>query len=161
MVESAVVRGRLDAPYVPGLLALREGRPLEQAIRRLRRLPDVLIVNATGSDHPRRAGLSIHLGAVCGVPTVGVTDRPLVATGPEPGPHRGAAAELLLNGELVGYRLRTRAGARSIVVHDGWRVQPESALALVLDVTAGSRTPEPLRAARRLARAARSSGGAP
>ena len=43
--------------------------------------PEVLLVNATGRDHPRRAGLAFHLGAVLGLPTVGVTTRPLVAQG--------------------------------------------------------------------------------
>jgi deoxyribonuclease V len=160
VVESAVAHGQFDAPYAPGLLALREGRLLEQTVRLLGRLPEVLIVNATGSDHPRRAGLAVHLGAVCRLPTVGVTDRPLAATGPDPGPDRGAFAELVLEGELVGYRLRTHADARSVAVHDGWRVDPATALAVVLSVTSHSRTPEPLREARRLARASRSAAGA-
>jgi deoxyribonuclease V len=32
--------------------------------------PDVLLVNATGRDHPRQAGLGVQLGAVLGLPTV-------------------------------------------------------------------------------------------
>jgi deoxyribonuclease V len=155
-VESVVLDARFDAPYGPGLLALREGRTLEEAVRSLRHPPDVLLVNATGSDHPRRAGLALHLGAACGLPTVGVTDRPLVATGPDPGADRGAAAELVLEGELVGHRLRTRTAARPVVVHDGWLVAPQTALAVVLGATLRSRTPEPLREARRLARVRRS-----
>src|SRR6266540_962954 len=60
----------------PALLALREGRLLEAAVRALDEAspPEVLLVNASGRDHPRRAGLALHLGAVLGVPTVGVTD---------------------------------------------------------------------------------------
>jgi deoxyribonuclease V len=160
-VDSMVVDGRFDAPYARGLLALREGRALEVAIRRLRQRPDVLLVNATGADHPRRAGLALHLGAACGLPTVGVTDRPLVATGPDPGPERGAAAPLALEGTLVGHRLRTRAGARPLVVHGGWRVDPQTAVAVVLGVTLRGRTPEPLREARRLARLRRSGHSGP
>ena len=156
LVKSAVLTGRFDGPYIPGLLALREGRLLQEAVLALGIPLDVLMVNATGRDHPRGAGLAIHLGAACDVPTIGVTDRPLVATGPEAGTRRGAAAELRLGGELVGYRVRTRVGVRTTVVHAGWRVDPDTALGLVLDVTSGSRTPEPLRQARRLARASRS-----
>jgi deoxyribonuclease V len=155
MLESAVVEGQFDAPYAPGLLALREGRLLAEAVGRLGQPPDLLIVNATGRDHPRLAGLAMHLGAACGLPTIGVTDRPLVAAGTEPGPERGAAAELQLDGALVGYRLRTHARARAVVVHAGWRVDAETARALVLSVSGSSRTPEPLREARRLARASR------
>jgi deoxyribonuclease V len=156
VVDSTVVRGDLGSPYAPGLLALREGRLLEEVLLRLRQLPDVLLVNASGRDHPRRAGLALHLGAVCGVPTVGVTDRPLVGLALEPGQERGAAAELWLDDEVVGYRLRTRAGARAVVVHAGWRVDPQAARELVLgQVSFGGRTPEPIRQARRLARTAR------
>jgi deoxyribonuclease V len=160
-VESLVLDRLFDAPYARGLLALRDGRALEEAVRRLRRRPDVLLVNATGSDHPRRAGLALHLGAACGLPTVGVTDRPLIATGPDPGPERGAAAALALEGALTGHRLRTRAGARPVVVHDGWRVDPGTAVAVVLGVTPRGRTPEPMREARRLARLRRSEASGP
>jgi len=53
------------------MLALREGLLLEQAMGALPIAPEVLVVNATGRDHPRRAGLALHLGAVLGLPTVG------------------------------------------------------------------------------------------
>ncbi|MBV8941103.1 MAG: endonuclease V [Solirubrobacterales bacterium] len=43
----------------PGTLALREGRLLEAAVRALPAMPDVLLVNATGRDHPRGAGLAV------------------------------------------------------------------------------------------------------
>jgi deoxyribonuclease V len=56
---------------------------------------------------------------------------------------------------VVGYRLRTRAGARAVVVHAGWRTDAETARSVVLDVARSSRTPAPLREARRLARTAR------
>jgi deoxyribonuclease V len=155
LVDSAVVQGELDAPYLPGLLALREGRLLEHAVRQLRQRPDVLLVNASGRDHPRRAGLAVHLGAVCDVPTIGVTDRPLLAVAAEPGQSRGAASPLVLDGEVVGYLLRTRPGARPIVVHAAWRTDPDTARVIVLGQATRARTPEPLRHARRLARTAR------
>jgi deoxyribonuclease V len=138
------------------MLALREGPLLEGVVRGLAELPDVLLVDATGRDHPRRAGLALQLGAVLGVPTIGLTDRPLLARGEDPEDERGAASPLLIDGERVGYLLRTRAGARPICVHAAWRTMPETALEVVLSVTGQMRTPEPLRAARSAARAARS-----
>jgi deoxyribonuclease V len=118
-------------------------------------VPDVLLVDATGRDHPRRAGLALQLGAVLEIPTVGLTDRPLLARGEEPDDERGAASPLLLEGERVGYLLRTKRGTRPICVHAGWRTMPESALEVVLSVTRQMRTPEPLRVARSAARATR------
>jgi deoxyribonuclease V len=58
--------GPAGGPYLPTLLALREGPLLEQAVRALPTTPEVLLVNATGRDHPRRAGLALHLGACHG-----------------------------------------------------------------------------------------------
>jgi deoxyribonuclease V len=162
LVATAIAGGTAGAPYQAGLLALREGPLVETAVRALALLPDVLLVDATGRDHPRRAGLALHLGAVLDVPTVGVTHRPLAAAGDWPGPERGSRSPLLLDGEIVGAWLRTRRGVRPLAVHPAWRTSLDVAVAVVLAVTAGrSRAPEPMRAARSLARAFRaaSAGG--
>jgi len=152
---SAVVTGEAGAPYEAGLLALREGPLLEAAVRSLGERPDVVLVDATGRDHPRRVGLALHLGAILDVPTVGVTHRPLVARGEWPHDERGAHSPLSLGDEIVGYWLRTRAGTRPLVVHAAWRTDPELAVEVVLASVGVQRTPAPLREARRLARTAR------
>ena len=149
-----VLPGRAGAPYEPGLLALREGALLEAAVRALGQPPDVLLVDATGRDHPRCAGLALHLGAVLDCPTIGVTHRPLVAEGEWPPDERGASSPLLFDGELVGYWLRTRGGTRPLAVHAAWRTEPDTAADVVLS-TSRVRTPEPLRQARHRARVAR------
>jgi len=153
--DSAVVSGTAAAPYEPGLLALREGPLLEAALRALPQPPEVVLANASGRDHPRGAGLALHLGAALQLPSVGVTDRALLATGPEPGPGRGATSSLMLDNSEVARSLRTRAGARPIVVHPGWRTDLETAVSVVLASTRRARTPEPVRRARRAARQAR------
>jgi deoxyribonuclease V len=162
-LSSAVLRGSVEIAYMPGYLALREGPLLERVVRSLDVKPDVLIVNASGRDHPRRAGLALHLGAVLGVPTVGVTDRPLVATGTEPDVERGASEPLVLEGEIVGHRLRSRRGARSVCAHAAWRTDPAIACEVIMAAVERARTPEPLRVARFLARSnrARDEGRAP
>lgn len=154
--EIAVVdEGFAPALYQAGLLALREGALLEQAVRSLPELPDVLLVDATGRDHPRRAGLALHLGAVLDRATVGVTHRPLLATGEWPADEEGARSPLALDGDVVGYWLRTRPGRRPLAVHAAWRTDPGSAVEAVLACLSGLRTPQPLRSARRAARSAR------
>lgn len=90
------------------------------------------------------------------LPTVGVTDRTLVAVAGEPGRLRGAKSPLRIGDELVGYALRTRDDVRPVLVHAGWRTLPETACEVVLAVTGRMRTPEPLREARRPAKDARS-----
>ena len=159
--DAAVIGGSASAPYAPGLLALREGSLLEAAVRALRQPPDVLLVDATGRDHPRGAGLALQLGAVLDVPTVGVTHRPLLAVGRWPARDaQGATSPLVLAGRSVGCWLRTRTGARPLAVHPGWCTDAETAYAVVLASVRSARTPEPLRAARRLGREARASASA-
>jgi deoxyribonuclease V len=154
------VGGIAGAAYKPDYLALREGPLLERAVRALSVMPDVLIVNASGRDHSRRAGLALHLGAVLDIPTVGVTRRPLRAVAGEADDPRGSTAPLLLSEDLVGYMLRTRAGARPVAVHSAWRTDPDTAREIALAACRRARTPEPLRRARRMARLARAWCGA-
>lgn len=160
LIQSAVAAGVAGDPYEPGLLALREGPLLEAAVRALPESPELLIAHAAGRDHPRAAGLALQLGAVLDVPTIGVTDRPLQAAGAEPGAERGDPSPLLLHGVEAARMLRTRAGARPLVVHPGWRTDLDTAISVALASTGRVRTPEPLRRARRLARQARAAAEA-
>jgi deoxyinosine 3'endonuclease (endonuclease V) len=41
---------------------VREDSLLKQAVHTLPTAPEVLLINATGRDHPRRAGLAVHPG---------------------------------------------------------------------------------------------------
>jgi deoxyribonuclease V len=151
-----VIEGTAGAAYEAGLLALREGPLLEQVVRALRPRPDVVLVDATARDHPRGAGLALQLGAVLDVPTVGVTHRPLVAAGDWPSDrHAGAWSPVWMGDMAVAMWLRTRRHVRPLVVHPAWRTSPSVARDVVLAAAGRARTPEPLRQARHLARAAR------
>jgi deoxyribonuclease V len=159
-VRAVVIPGVASASYVPGMLARREGSLLLDAIEALDGRPDVLLVDATGRDHPRRAGLALHVGAALDLPSVGVTHRPLVARGPEPGDHAaGATAPLVLDGEEVARWVRTARDVKPVVAHAAWETDPAVAVEVVLRTSRSARTPEPLRAARRLARERRAESG--
>jgi deoxyribonuclease V len=157
VLAQSVVAARVPSSYVPGLLARREGPILAAALAALDLRPELLLVDASGLDHPRGAGLAVHLGAVVDLPTVGVTRRPLVAAGDQPELRRGAVAPLHVGGRCVAFWLCTRTGARPLVAHAGWRTSAETASRVVLDAsTPAARTPVPLQEARRVAREARS-----
>jgi deoxyribonuclease V len=155
VVEQAVISERAGDSYSPGLLALREGPALEASVRALNQSPEILVVNASGRDHPRRAGLALHLGAVLDIPTIGVTHRPFAGQGDWPPDERGAVSPITFRGDVVAFWLRSRLNARPIVVHSAWRTSPQVALEIVKRCTYRARTPQPLRHARRLARLAR------
>jgi len=156
VLATAVVIGEAGASYTPGLLACREGSVLFDAVAALPQRPDVLLVDATGRDHPRRAGLALHLGAALDLPSVGVTHRPLVARGDPPvGQETGATSPLLLDGVEVARWVRTQAGVMPVVAHAAWCTDPATAIEVLLRTTVAARTPEPLRMARQAARLAR------
>jgi deoxyribonuclease V len=155
LVEQQVIRGTAAAPYVPGLMALRLGRLIEDAVRMLSSRLDVLVLDATAADHPRRAGLALHMGAELDLATIGVTHRPLVASGAWPTDERGAMCPLRIGDSVVGCWLRTQPGVRPLAVHPGWRMDLDTAVDVVLSLTSRHRTPEPLRRAREIARRAR------
>jgi deoxyribonuclease V len=156
VVRVHTVPGEAGASYAPGLLALREGPMLAAALAPLVDDADVLLLDATGRDHPRGAGLALHLGERLGLPSVGVTHRPLAARGDEPAEVAGATSPLTLHGQEVARWVRTVADVRPVVAHAAWRTDAPTAADVVLRCRAGSRTPEPLRQARRVARERRS-----
>jgi deoxyribonuclease V len=156
VAEQRTVPGTAGAAYIPGLMALRLGPLVEQGVRALDERPDVLLLDATAGDHPRRAGLALHLGVELDLPTIGVTHRPLLASGEWPIDQRGATSPLRIGESVVGCWLRPRTGVRPLAIHPGWRVELATAVEIVLALTRRQRTPEPLRRARQLARRARS-----
>jgi deoxyribonuclease V len=80
VVERVSAVSPLSVPYVPGLLAFREGGPALDALARLPVAPDLLVVDGSGRIHPRQAGLAVHLGVVLDVPAVGVAKSLLCGT---------------------------------------------------------------------------------
>ena len=66
------IRERTRFPYIPGLLAFREGPSVLRAIRSLRVRSYICLVDAHGLAHPRRFGLACFVGLALDRPTIGV-----------------------------------------------------------------------------------------
>lgn len=150
-VERSFVVARPALPYIPGFLSFREGPHLAEAVRRLSKRPDILIVDGQGIAHPKRYGLACHLGVELGVPAIGCAKSRLVGEYVEPATERGSCATLLVRNETVGAVLRTRSRVRPVFVSPGHLITIDEAVAMVLRTTAGFRLPEPQREADRLA----------
>lgn len=155
VVDRAVARMEVDFPYLPGLLAFREVPVLAAAFAKLKIQPEVTLVDAHGTAHPRRFGSAAHLGVVLEAPTVGCAKSLLCGTFEAPGGERGAWSPLLLEGDTVGAALRTRAGVAPVFVSPGHRCDLPSALALVLRCAPKFRLCEPIRLAHELVNRAR------
>jgi deoxyribonuclease V len=156
LLATATCTRRLTRAYHPGYLAVTVGPILEDVVHALPMRPDIVIVNAAGRDHVRGAGLAIQLGSALGIATIGITDRTDVGVAAEPGARRGDACPVHLDGEVVGYQLRTHERSNTIVAHAGWLTTPEMARDVAVRTTAQLRLPEPVHRARQLSRRLRS-----
>jgi len=141
----------LSFPYVPGLLAFREGPVTLAALEQLEDRPDVLMFDAQGLAHPRRMGLATHLGVLLDTPAVGCAKSRLCGAYMEPNEQKGSWTPLIDRGEVIGAVVRTRDGVRPVFVSTGHRVDLKAAVALVLDCATRYRLPEPTRWAHRVA----------
>jgi deoxyribonuclease V len=151
LVETAAALQPTRFPYIPGLLAFREGPVVLEAYQRLRTLPDVLIFDGMGRAHPRRMGIAAHLGLWLDRPTIGCGKSWLIGEYDPPAPERGAWSPLRDRGEVIGAALRTRAHVSPVFVSPGHRCDLASAIALTLACTTRYRLPETTRAAHRAA----------
>jgi deoxyribonuclease V len=150
LLEEVTAEGDSTFPYLPGLLAFREGPPVLAAWRALVHRPDLVFFDGHGIAHPRGFGLASHLGLWLDLPAVGVAKARLFGVGPDPGPARGDAVPLRAEGaegRILGASLRTRQGSRPVFVSPGHRIDLEHSLEFVLGCCRGHRLPEPLRLA--------------
>jgi len=125
-------------PYLPGLLAFREGPAVVRAIRGLRVKNYVCLVDAHGIAHPRKFGLACYVGLALDQPTIGV-------------------AKSILYGQVNGNRLVDKDGSilaelvltpggKTIYVSVGHKIALEDAVSIVKH-SMGSGGPLPIRLA--------------
>ena len=146
-VETRVIAGNLDFPYIPGLLSFRESPLTLAACEQLGITPDLVLVDGQGVAHPRRFGLASHLGLCLNLPTIGCAKSLLCGTHKTPGAEPGSYAEVVDRGEIIGVALRTKLGVKPIYVSIGHKVDLKTAIYWVMKCCRGYRLPEPTRLA--------------
>jgi len=147
LVETRVAQGRLEFPYIPGLLSFRESPLTLAACERLTITPDLILVDGQGIAHPRRIGLASHLGLFLDTPTIGCAKSLLCGRHEMLGEKPGSYAEVVDDGETIGVALRTRLGVKPVYVSIGHKVDLQTAIYWVLECCRGYRLPEPTRLA--------------
>jgi deoxyribonuclease V len=162
VIERAHAVTDLEVPYIPGLLAFREGGPILAAFAELTCDPDLVVFDGSGRIHYRQAGLATHIGVTLDIPSVGVAKGLLCGT-PEAdvdGRPEGWRTPILADddvenaepGERIGHALQSRQyDSRPIVnpiyVSPGHRVAVDTATDLVERLCDGYKLPEPTRLA--------------
>jgi deoxyribonuclease V len=151
LVDYALAELPVTFPYVPGLLAFREGPSVIAALEKIRRWPDVFVFDAQGLAHPRRIGLASHLGVILDEPSIGCAKSRLIGKHAEPGKSKGEWVPLQDNDEVIGSVVRSRTGVKPLFVSIGHRVDLEAAIEFVLRCCTKYRLPETTRYAHKLA----------
>lgn len=154
IVESQVAICTVKFPYVPTLLSFRELPAAVAAIKKLKSKPDVYLVDAHGLAHPRRCGFASHLGLVIEKPTIGVAMSRLIGKPT----CIGENVFLVDDGQVVGAVVETKDGAKPVYVSVGNLISLETAVKVVKRCVRGSRVPEPILWAHKIATRAKNSG---
>lgn len=148
VVEERGLEDEVTFPYIPGLLAFREGPLLIKVFEQLSTDPDVIVFDGQGLAHPRGMGIATHMGLVFDKPTIGCAKSLLFGRYQEPDAEKGAWAELRdSQGQVVGAALRSKPKTSPIFVSIGHRVDLPTAIRILLDCARGVRIPEPTRLA--------------
>ncbi|MWV65597.1 endonuclease V [Halorubrum sp. JWXQ-INN 858] len=163
VVEYASAITPLSIPYVPGLLAFREGGPILAALEALSVPPDLLVFDGSGRIHFREAGIATHVGVTCDLPSVGVAKGLLCGDPGDSVDERPAGWRTPIRADgsietgdggahVLGYALQSRQYPNSrrvnpLYVSPGHRVSAATATDLVEALCAGYKLPEPTRLA--------------
>ena len=151
LLEAARTEVDVPFPYIRGLLTFREAPAILAVLELLDSLPDVLLIDGQGLAHPRRMGIASQVGLLLDRPTIGCAKKRLVGTHGPLADHKGAAVDLVHQGEVVGAVLRSRAGVKPLFISPGHRTDLATAREIALACCPRYRLPEPLRLAHTLA----------
>lgn len=148
VIEISRVKGKVDFPYIPGLLSFREIPLTLKACEKLDAEPDLIMVDGQGIAHPRGIGLASHLGLFLGAPTIGCAKSHLYGKFQLPDIKFGDTSSITDDqGATIGTVLRTKTGVKPLFISIGHRIDLSSAVYWVLKCCRGYRLPEPTRLA--------------
>ncbi len=147
IVEVKTICMPVPFPYVPTLLAFREGPATLAVMSAMEVAVDIFLINGHGIAHPLRFGLASHVGVLSGKPTIGVASSLLVGECDREPLHVNEAMPLTIGGDAVGWVLKPQSGSRPIIVSPGHLVGMSSSLEIVRNCLCGDRLPRPLRMA--------------
>jgi deoxyribonuclease V len=148
-------------PYVPGLLAFREGPPVIAALESLDVDPDLVVFDGSGRIHYREAGIATHAGVCFDAPSIGVA-KSLLCGRPRASTDELAAGETVPieaddsmtapDGTVVGHAYQSRQFPDSkrinpLYVSPGHRLSAGTATACLAACGGEYKLPRPIRLA--------------
>ncbi|MEM1600762.1 MAG: endonuclease V [Sulfolobales archaeon] len=134
----AVVKGVVEVPYIPGLLAFREAPLMIRAYEKLNCEADLIVVDGHGVTHPREFGVASHVGLVLDRPTIGVAKNLLYGS-----VVRGSdGVEYIIVNNKVGGLVYERLG-KKLYISIGHKISIESLKNLIPRLFKSHYLPEP------------------
>jgi deoxyribonuclease V len=155
IIEQQGIDSKTEFPYIPGLLAFREGPVIVELLEKVKSPVDLLLFDGQGIAHPRGAGIASMMGLLLNKPSIGCAKTRLVGEYDEPGTRKGASSPLTHNDTIIGSVLRTRDNVKPVFVSVGYRFDLERSVDTVLKCCPKYRIPEPIRETHRLSNALR------
>ena len=149
-IEEVTASGKVRFPYIPGLLSFREVPILLKAFSKIKKEPDVIILDAQGIAHPRGIGLASHIGILLNKPTIGCAKKRLIGSHNEVREAAGSHTNLSIGGKVVGVVLRTKKKVKPVFVSPGHKIDLSTSVDIILKCCRGYRIPEPTRQAHNL-----------
>lgn len=142
VIEAANMSIRTTEPYIPGLLMIREAKPLLATLKLLKKDFDLLLIDGHGVLHPRRCGLACFIGVVTNKPTIGVGKHLLCGT---------VRKDHFIDdgGQIIGFKVsNARNAKKSVYISVGNLISLVTSIRIVQELTKeGHWIPEPLRIA--------------
>ncbi len=153
-LEGVTADAPLVFPYIPGLLAFREGPAVLAAWDKLQTKPDLLMFDGQGIAHPRGIGIASQMGLWLERPTIGVAKSRLYGHHTTVGSRRGDKVDLIDERDskkIIGGVLRTRENTNPLYISPGHRIDVPHSIDFVLQCGTQYRLPEPTRWAHKFA----------
>ena len=167
IIERTYAVSPIELPYIPGLLAFREGGPICDALDTLTCTPDLALFDGSGRIHYRQAGLATHIGVIYDLPSVGIAKSLLCGTPQAPTDRRPVGWRTPIRadeqvdtqiGTTIGYAYQSKqyrpsatTSVNPLYVSPGHRVSAETATELVAALCTAYKLPGPTQEADRYA----------
>ncbi len=154
VIEKAVIKEKVDFPYIPTYLFFREFPLIKQVLSLLKNKPAVLIVDGNGILHPRGMGIASQTGIMLDMPTIGIAKSLLCGKIQFVPQERGKYSKIFYRNKHVGFCLKSSMNAEPIYISPGHKVSLDSSVKIVKEFCK-FRIPEPIRIADMLAKKAK------
>jgi len=137
--------------YIPGYFSFYEGPVILAALEQLAEKhpsPNLIIVDGHGLAHPRSFGLACYVGALTGLPTIGIAKKNLLPFDRSTLAKEQYAQSVFHIGEQpVGVAIRLQTAINPVFISPGNRISLETAVTLIQEFTSTYKLPDNLRRA--------------